>query len=270
LQATDFSAPRRFDLIEPLLAGRVAAMGAAGSATGAADALAAAAAAARAAGSPGDGLALIRDIKIACAKRAAEGGAAASAGARVSAQGAGWRDEEASLLWADGQYELALGLARALVDTRSREAGLESTLRRAALLSTMGGWLAERHDESASCICSEYFEHAVALLGRARVAHPREAARLDAALCRAHFQLAKFLDSVQRGCARSTCARVPASMLHAALTRLFSRSVLRNAWTRPNGSRRCSWPRATRPRFWRRKRGAACLACSHIQPPFLP
>ncbi len=196
----------RFDLLEPLLAGRAAVMSAVGSATGAAHALAAAAAAARAAGCPGAGLARIHEIKIACTAVVGAGGVAATAAANaVRAPGAVWRDEEAALLWADGQYELALGLARALV-TRSPESGLDETMRRASLLSTLGGWLAERHDESASRIRTDNFEQAVTLLTGARNAHQGAAPVLDAALCSAHFQLAKFLDSVQRGCVACVCA----------------------------------------------------------------
>jgi hypothetical protein len=202
----------RYDLLEPLLAGRAAIMNAANSAAGAAHALTASAAAARAAGFNGAGLARIHEIKLACAARAAAGAVAASAAA-VGAPGAMWRDEEAALLWADGQYGLALGLARALVGTQRSETTLDGTMRRAALLSTLGGWLAERHDESASRIRTDNFEQAVALLTQARGAtqqQPHASSAVDAALCSAHFQLAKFLDNLQRGCdlapAPSVCA----------------------------------------------------------------
>jgi hypothetical protein len=191
----------RFDLLEPLLAGRAAIMNAANSAAGAAHALTASAAAARAAGFNGTGLARIHEIKLSCATRAALGGGAASAAAAVGAPGAAWRDEEAALLWADGQYGLALGLARALVGTQRSETSLDGTMRRAALLSTLGGWLAERHDESAGRIRTDNFEQAVALLTQARGAQQQHASpAVDAALCSAHFQLAKFLDNLQRGC----------------------------------------------------------------------
>ena len=191
----------RFDLLEPLLAGRSALFNAVGSATGAARALTAAAAAARAAGLAGAGLTRIHAIKIACASGTAAGGSAAAAAAAVGAADAPWRDEEAALLWMDGQHELALGLAGALVGVPHMRQGSNGVKRTAALLSCLGGWLAERHAESTDCIRSQHLEKAVALLSQAKATSQGGAdATYDDALCHAHFQLAQFLDNIHRGC----------------------------------------------------------------------
>ena len=188
----------RFDLLEPLLAGRTAAMRAVGSTAGAAQALAAAAAAARAAGLPETGLARIHEIKIACAAASASGGAVASERADVAAPDAAWRKEEAALLWADGQHELALVLARALASARHGSSDAGSVARHAGLLSTLGSWLAERHGESAERIKANYFGEAISELNRGVTRFPGAATELHAARCDAFFQLAQFLDNLHR------------------------------------------------------------------------
>jgi hypothetical protein len=145
-------------------------------------------------------LARIHEIKIACAAGSAVGGSAAAAAAAVGAAAAPWRDEEAALLWMDGQHELALGLAGALVGASQSRRGSDSVKRTAALLSSLGGWLAERNAESADCIRTKHLEKAVALLTQAKEASSGDAgATFDDSLCHAHFQLAQFLDSIQRG-----------------------------------------------------------------------
>ena len=101
----------------------------------------------------------------------------------------------------DGQHELALGLARALVGVPHMRQGSNAVKRTAALLSCLGGWLAERHAESTDCIRSQHLEKAVALLSKAKASSQGGAdATYDDALCHAHFQLAQFLDNIHRGC----------------------------------------------------------------------
>lgn len=213
----------RFDLLELLLAGRTSIMNAVGSAAGAAQAMTAAAAAARVAGLPGAGLGLIHEIKTACAARAAAGGIAATASVAVSASDAAWREEEAALLWADGQYELALNLARALVGAQRHEVG--GIMRKASLLVTLGSWLAERNDESSSRIQAGCFDEAIALLRQVGKSQRHQDARLGAAQCDAHFQLAKFLDNVTRRCVchfsqRCTMCTQSAAYVYARVSRM--------------------------------------------------
>ena len=114
---------------------------------------------------------------------------------------AAWRDEEAALLWMDGQHELALRLAEALVPVVGAGHGSVNVKRTASLLSCLGCWLAERHAESTDVIRSKYLEEAVDLLSRAKTSSLADAgATFDDELCHAQFQLAQFLDSMQRGC----------------------------------------------------------------------
>ena len=187
----------RFDLSEPLLTARAAAMRAAGSVAGTTHALAASAAAAHAAGLSAVGLARIQEIKLACAAGLRHGGALETGLAEVAGTGAPWRFEEARLLWADNQPELALALARALADD-PRGSDTASAVRGATLLCTLGRWLAARHGESSGRIQSECFEKAIELLGRASKDGQQQP--LQEALCDAHFQLAQFLDNLHRMC----------------------------------------------------------------------
>ena len=187
----------RFDLTEPLLTARAAAMRAAGSVAGTTHALAASAAAAHAAGLSAVGLARIQEIKLACAAGLRHGGALETGLADVAGTGATWRFEEARLLWADNQPELALALARALAED-PRGSDTASAVRGATLLCTLGRWLAARHGESSGRIKSECFEKAIDILARASKDGPQQP--LQEALCDAHFQLAQFLDNLHRMC----------------------------------------------------------------------
>ena len=106
----------------------------------------------------------------------------------------------------DGQHQLALGLAKALVGVVHSGRGGDTVKRTAALLSCLGGWLAERHAESTECIRSQHLEKAVKLLSQAKATRPGDAgAVFDDDLCHAQFQLAQFLDSIHRGCALRAC-----------------------------------------------------------------
>lgn len=190
-----------YKLAEPLLAGRVAAVAAVGSDAGAALCLHAAAAAARRAGQPAAGLLLIREIKMRASAAATaanpQGGASGAAAARLTQltkQGGGslgspapgggggdsapwvsatapWRDEEVELLWASGQWEMALALARSL-EARLRAASSAAGItggggggggavvlrcRADEMLCRLATWLAERRDESASAIEERFF-----------------------------------------------------------------------------------------------------------------
>ena len=101
----------------------------------------------------------------------------------------------------DGQHELALGLATALVGVAHSGRSSDRVKRTAALHSCLGGWLAERHAESTDCIRSQHLDKAVTLLTNAKASSRGDAgATFDDALCHAHFQLAQFLDGIQRGC----------------------------------------------------------------------
>jgi len=190
----------RFDLMEPLLAARAAAMRAAHSVAGTTHALAAAAAAAHAAGLPAAGLARIQEIKLACAAGRKQGGALESGLAEVAGTSAPWRFDEARLLWANNQPELALVLARALANDQRGGGNAASALTGATVLCTVGRWLASHHGESSARIRSECFDAAIDQLDRASrasgAAGQKEA--LQAAMCDAHFQLAQFLDNTHR------------------------------------------------------------------------
>ena len=116
----------KWDLVEPLLAARAAALSAAGATPGAVAALATSAGAARVAARPAEGLDRVEALKRACCAVAsslasAASAAAATPGVAAAAQrslralcgpDAAWRDEEARLLWDCGQHALALGAAR--------------------------------------------------------------------------------------------------------------------------------------------------------------
>jgi hypothetical protein len=124
----------------------------------------------------------------------------------------------------DGQHELALGLAGALVSVPYKRHGSDGVKRTAALLSCLGGWLADRHAESADCIRSQHLEKAVALLSHAKATSQGGAgATYDDALCHAHFQLAQFLDNIHRGCVFS------ALVLALALLRITRACQVRGA-----------------------------------------
>jgi len=79
---------------------------------------------------------------------------------------------------------------------------LSAVLRRASLLGSLGGWLAERCVENSATIVTDNLEKAIGMLEAsqplAKSGGPADVQRMAAALCTAHFRCARFLDASHR------------------------------------------------------------------------
>ncbi|PSC71129.1 serine threonine-kinase ATM isoform X1 [Micractinium conductrix] len=125
--------------------------------------------------------------------------------AAMSAPDASWRVEEAKQLWAQGQHDTAVQLARSLLAARpaqstggsgssSSDAGGDAALRSAYLRALAAKWLSRTRSESPSAVLNLMQEAADQAQGSGQGGS--EAARTA---CRVLYRLAHYADGLYRG-----------------------------------------------------------------------
>ncbi|KAL2608088.1 hypothetical protein R1flu_026661 [Riccia fluitans] len=97
--------------------------------------------------------------------------------------------EEAKILWADGQQEMAVNLAQHVLQLETDE----STL--APLLCLTGKWLAETRSSSSHIILDSYLKRAV---GLSEPGKDTEDVLETSLMCRSHYRLAHYADALYR------------------------------------------------------------------------
>ncbi|BBN18785.1 serine-protein kinase ATM [Marchantia polymorpha subsp. ruderalis] len=107
----------------------------------------------------------------------------------ISLQSLAGRVEEAKILWAEGQQEMAVNLAQHVLQQKTDERSL------APLLCLTGKWLAETRTSSSHTILDSYLKRAVELSSSEDCTRDQlETSRS----CRTHYRLAHYADALYR------------------------------------------------------------------------
>ncbi|KAL4452130.1 hypothetical protein ABPG75_007792 [Micractinium tetrahymenae] len=143
----------------------------------------------------------LRSLLLAQQAAAADGGSEAPAWVQRMAGGdASWRVEEAKLLWAQGQQDTAVALARSLLGARPQQQGggsgsaAAAAMQHAYLRSLTAKWLACTRSDSPSTVLSLMQEAADQTL----TAGQSTAAEQRATSCRVLYRLAHYADGLYR------------------------------------------------------------------------